>query len=229
MWPSDGAAAPVPNSSRRKGRRAAAWRVILMACARSQAGSTGGTGPTAFNPGRGDSSSARLPTRGTVSGRVAMAILPQHLTAAAAIGWGGRRTRGARDGAAGWASGTDALAAYNSSGPSHAPDDASGAAHDARRDPPHAAQSSDARYAAHNAAWHAHATTAGVRHSNPSAAHHTVTPARMPHAAPDAAVEPLLHVTMVAQGVRPVPRIAEHVSGLPRQGPHGRSSRNGPA
>jgi hypothetical protein len=52
MWPSEGEAAPVPNSSRLKGRNAAACRVTLMDWARNHGPSTPGT-PLARGARRG--------------------------------------------------------------------------------------------------------------------------------------------------------------------------------
>src|ERR1700733_13812360 len=71
MWPSEGIAAPVPNSSRLKGRSAAAWRVTLIDCARSQGNNTGAGPATTFGRWPGDRC-ARKVVSGSVWSSVAI-------------------------------------------------------------------------------------------------------------------------------------------------------------
>src|SRR6202044_3971857 len=73
MWPSDGIAAPVPNSSRLKGRSAAAWRVTLVDCARNQGNNTGAGPVTTLGRLRGGRLT-RIVVSGSVSGSVAIVI-----------------------------------------------------------------------------------------------------------------------------------------------------------
>src|ERR1700733_2472259 len=71
MWPSEGIAAPVPNSSRLKGRSAAAWRVTLIDCARSQGNNTGAAPAAACSRLR-EGRFTRIVVSGKISGSVAI-------------------------------------------------------------------------------------------------------------------------------------------------------------